>query len=51
MYEIYKYVNVNIGGTALLLDILANEKHSVKKVIVAESRAIYGEKVVIFVKN
>ena len=43
MYEIYKYVNVNIGGTALLLDILANEKHSVKKVIVAESRAIYGE--------
>lgn len=43
MYEIYKYVNVNIGGTALLLDILANVKHSVKKVVVAESRAIYGE--------
>ncbi len=43
MYEIYKYCNVNIGGTALLLDILANEKHSIKKVIVAESRAIYGE--------
>ena len=31
------------GGTALLLDILANKKTSVKKVIVAESRAIYGE--------
>lgn len=43
MYEIYKYCNVNIGGTALLLDILANERHSIKKVIVAESRAIYGE--------
>lgn len=43
MYEIYKYINVNIGGTALLLDILANVKHSVKKVVVAESRAIYGE--------
>lgn len=43
MYEIYKYCNTNIGGTALLLDILANEKHSIKKVIVAESRAIYGE--------
>ena len=43
MYEIQKYVNVNIGGTALLLDILTNTKHSVKKVIVAESRAIYGE--------
>ena len=26
MYEIQKYVDVNIGGTALLLDILANTK-------------------------
>lgn len=43
MYEIQKYVTVNIGGTALLLDILTNTKHSVKKVVVAESRAIYGE--------
>lgn len=43
MYEIEKYVNVNIGGTALLLDILTNEKTDVKRVVVAESRAIYGE--------
>lgn len=43
MYEIQKYVDVNIGGTAILLDILANQKHTVKKVLVAESRAIYGE--------
>lgn len=43
MYEIEKYCSTNIGGTALLLDILANKKTSVKKVIVAESRAIYGE--------
>lgn len=43
MYEIEKYCNTNIGGTALLLDILANKKTFVKKVIVAESRAIYGE--------
>lgn len=43
MYEIERYVNTNIGGTALLLDILANDKHTVKKVVVAESRAIYGE--------
>lgn len=43
MYEISKYCNTNIGGTAILLDILANEKHTIKKVIVAESRAIYGE--------
>lgn len=43
MYEIQKFVDVNIGGTALLLDILTNTKHSIKKVVVAESRAIYGE--------
>ena len=43
MYEIEKYVQTNIGGTALLLDILTNTKHNVKRVIVAESRAIYGE--------
>lgn len=43
MYEINKYCDVNIGGTAQLLDILANEKHSIKKIIVASSRAIYGE--------
>ena len=43
MYEIEKYVNVNIGGTAILLDILTNEKMNVKRLVVAESRAIYGE--------
>lgn len=43
MYEIEKYVNVNIGGTALMLDILTNTKNHVKRVVVAESRAIYGE--------
>jgi len=43
MYQVQKYVDVNIGGTAILLDILANTEHSVKKVIIASSRAIYGE--------
>ena len=43
MYEIKKYVDTNIGGTALMLDILTNTKHNVKRVVVAESRAIYGE--------
>lgn len=43
MYEIEKYVSTNIGGTAILLDILANNSHTIKKVVVAESRAIYGE--------
>ena len=43
MYEIYKYSSVNISGTALFLDILANTQHGIKKIIVASSRAIYGE--------
>ncbi len=43
MYEIEKYTNINIGGTALMLDVLTNSKNSVKKVIVASSRSIYGE--------
>lgn len=43
MYEIKRYVDVNIGGTGLMLDLLANTTHSVKKVVVASSRSIYGE--------
>ena len=43
MYEVDKYVETNIGGTAKLLEILTNEEHDVKKVIVAASRAVYGE--------
>ena len=43
MYAIGKYTDVNINGTALMLDVLTNEQHSVKKLIVASSRAIYGE--------
>lgn len=43
MYEIKRYVDVNIGGTALMLDLLANTAHQVKKVVVASSRSIYGE--------
>ena len=43
MYEIKRYVDVNVGGTALLLDFLTNLDHGIKKVVVASSRAIYGE--------
>jgi len=43
MYQIKKYTDVNIGGTAIMLDILANSKTGVKKVVIASSRAIYGE--------
>lgn len=44
MYCIEKYAEVNMQGTAIMLDILANDKsHQVKKVVVASSRSIYGE--------
>ena len=43
MYEIQKYSDVNIGGTSILLDLLANHTNSISKVILASSRAIYGE--------
>jgi dTDP-L-rhamnose 4-epimerase len=38
-----KYVDVNSLGGAVLLDILINEKHNVRKVVVASSMSIYGE--------
>lgn len=43
MYEVQKYVDVNVNGTSILLDYLVNQNHNVTKVIVASSRAIYGE--------
>ena len=43
MYQIDRYSSVNIGGTSLLLDILANCDHAVSRVVIASSRSIYGE--------
>jgi dTDP-L-rhamnose 4-epimerase len=43
MYQISRYTEVNIGGTALMLDVLSRIPHKVKKIVVASSRAIYGE--------
>lgn len=42
-YEIKRYVDVNIGGTANLMDCLVNTKHNVEKIIVATSMTSYGE--------
>lgn len=42
-YEIKKYVDVNSGGTANLLDILVNEKHTVKKLVTISSMTGFGE--------
>src|ERR1051325_5645809 len=43
MYAIQHYSDVNIGGTALLLDLIANTPFPVRKIVVASSRAVYGE--------
>jgi dTDP-L-rhamnose 4-epimerase len=43
MYCIEKYTEVNIQGTAIMLDILANSKHTIEKIVIASSRSIYGE--------
>lgn len=43
MYQIKHYSNVNIQATAVLMDILTNEKHTIEKIVVASSRSIYGE--------
>jgi dTDP-L-rhamnose 4-epimerase len=43
MYEIDKYVEVNVNGTSLFLNYLANNDHTISKVVVASSRAVYGE--------
>ncbi|MDL2143334.1 NAD-dependent epimerase/dehydratase family protein [Flavobacterium tructae] len=43
MYCIEKYTEVNIQGTAIMLDILANNDHSIEKIVIASSRSIYGE--------
>ncbi|MBT6699180.1 MAG: SDR family NAD(P)-dependent oxidoreductase [Flavobacteriales bacterium] len=43
IYEVERYTNVNVMGTAHMLEILANSNHNVKKIVVASSRAIYGE--------
>lgn len=43
MYEILHYTQSNTIGGATLLDVLANEEHNVKKLIVASSMSIYGE--------
>jgi len=43
MYQVKKYVEHNILGTANLLDILVNSDHNVRKLVIASSNTIYGE--------
>jgi dTDP-L-rhamnose 4-epimerase len=44
MYEVSRYEHTNISGTALLYELLSKEsRFKVERVVVASSRAIYGE--------
>lgn len=43
MYQIDRYYRVNVQGTALLFDILANRDHGVRNFVLASSRSVYGE--------
>ncbi|MDG4949889.1 SDR family NAD(P)-dependent oxidoreductase [Weeksellaceae bacterium KMM 9724] len=43
MYDVQKYIDVNCNGTGIFLDLLVNTEHEIDKVVVASSRAIYGE--------
>lgn len=43
MYEITRYIDVNTKGAAILLEKIVKYKDSLSKVILASSRAVYGE--------
>jgi dTDP-L-rhamnose 4-epimerase len=43
MYQIERYASANVLGTALLLDVLVNDRLPVRKLVVASSMSIYGE--------
>lgn len=42
-YQITRYTATNVLGTATLLDVLANERHTVGRLVVASSMSVYGE--------
>lgn len=44
MYAVDHYAKVNVGGTALLMDLIMNQRSpALRKLVVASSRAVYGE--------
>ena len=43
MYQITRYVDANVGGTAKLLQALVDVDHDVRKLVVASSMSLYGE--------
>ncbi|RYZ91222.1 MAG: NAD-dependent epimerase/dehydratase family protein, partial [Proteobacteria bacterium] len=43
MYKVSHYTDVNISATAHLMEILSKKQGSVRKLVIASSRSIYGE--------
>lgn len=43
MYRARRYVDVNVGGTALLCDLITRGEIAPERVVLASSRAVYGE--------
>jgi dTDP-L-rhamnose 4-epimerase len=43
MYQVRHYTDVNVSGTACLMELLLTGKYSVGNLVVASSRAVYGE--------
>ncbi len=43
MYKIRQYVETNTMGAANILHFVANERHNIRKLVVASSMSVYGE--------
>jgi dTDP-L-rhamnose 4-epimerase len=43
MYEVNRYVGTNVAGTAVLLELVAEFRERIRRVVVASSRSVYGE--------
>lgn len=43
MYQVQHYTGVNISGTAILMELLLTGKYPLQSLVVASSRAVYGE--------
>jgi len=43
MKDIHHYTDVNVTGTAALLDVIVNGHFDIEKIILASSRTVYGE--------
>ena len=43
MYAVHRCVDVNVSGTAMLLEALVPHAERVRKLVIASSRAVYGE--------